>query len=214
MPASEGWIDVSVPIRSGMPTWPDDPRVWVQRTSSIEEGAPANVSVVSMPTHAGTHLDAPLHFLEDGASIDRMPAEVGLGPAHVVDVDTLDPIGPEAIERVPGGTERVLFKTDNSMRCWQVDDFVEEYVYLSTRAAEALADRGVRLVGIDYLSVGGIHDNIEPVHRTLLEAGVWLLEGLDLSEAPSGSVELACLPMRVEDGDGAPARAFVRAREG
>lgn len=207
---TSAWIDVSVPIHSGMPTWPDDPRVWVQRTSRLEDEDPANVSVLSLTTHTGTHVDPPLHFLEDGASIDEMEPSIGLGEAYVVEVDDLDTIKPEHLETVPDDAERVLFKTDNSMRCWTVDGFVDDYVYLSTEAAEAIAERGIRLVGIDYLSVGGIDANIEPVHRILLGNDVWILEGLDLREVDAGRHELACLPLKIQDGDGAPARAMLR----
>lgn len=206
------WIDVTVPIRSGMPTWPDDPRVWVQRTQQIEADDPANVSVLSLSTHTGTHIDPPLHVLEDGIPVDRMPPEVGLGPAHVVGIDDLDAIRAEHVDALPDDAERVLFKTDNSMRCWTHDGFVEDYVHLTEDAATGLADRGMRLVGIDYLSVGAYGDpgNLAAVHEALLSNDVWILEGLDLREVEPGPVELACLPLRIEDGDGAPARALVR----
>lgn len=208
-----GWIDVSVPIRSEMPTWPDDPRAWVQRVLRLEDGDPANVSVLSITTHTGTHLDPPLHFLEEGDPIDAMDPTIGLGPAHVVEVDDLETVKPEHLDGLPDAAERVLFKTDNSIRCWQTDGFVPNYVYLAEATAKALADRGTRLVGIDYLSVGGIEDNIEAVHEILLGDDVWILEGLDLSGVDPGRYELACLPIRVQHGDGAPARAMLRPLE-
>lgn len=208
--ADGDWIDVSVAIHNDMATWPDDPRVWVKRTASIEDGAPANSSHVSMSAHTGTHLDAPYHFIEDGEAIDRMPLSVSLGRAHVVQVDGLDPIEPDALEDLPEDAERVLFRTENSMRCWQVDEFVEDYVYLSEATAQALVDRGVKLVGIDYLSVGGLRDNIEAVHQTLLSGGAWILEGLDLAGVEPGVYELACLPLKLQGADGAPARAALK----
>jgi arylformamidase len=210
------WIDVSVPVRTDMPTWPDDPRAWVRRVRRVEDDDPANVSVVSIPTHAGTHVDPPRHIYEEGTPIDAMPPEVGLGPAHVLAVDDLDAVRAEHVRRLPDGVQRVLFKTDNSDRCWRTDDFVENYVHLTVDAAEALADRGVRLVGVDYLSVGAYGDrrNLERVHETLLGQGVWIAEGLDLADAPEGPCELALLPLKVEEGDGAPARAMVRPTEG
>lgn len=211
-PSPDGWIDLSVPLRSEMPTWPDQPRAWVKPVQRLEDDG-TNVSVVSVTTHTGTHLDAPLHFLEDAATIDQMPPEVGIGPAHVVEVDDLDQVREDAIEEIPDDARRVLFKTDNSDRCWRTDDFVEDYVHLSTEAAHALVDLDVDLVGIDYLSVGGYEGNIEEVHDVLFRNGVWILEGLTLSQAPAGVHQLACLPLRVEDGDGAPARAVLRPRE-
>lgn len=206
-----GWIDVSVPIRPEMPTWPDQPRVWVNRLQTVEDDG-ANVSVVSMTTHSGTHVDAPLHFLEDADPVTAMPPRVGLGRAEVFEVEDLDTIKPEHVAQLPEDASRVLFKTDNSDRCWRREEFVEDYVHLSTGAAEALVDRGVQLVGIDYLSIGGYQGNIAEVHERLLGNDVWILEGLDLSQAPAGEVELACLPLRLEGGDGAPARALVRPR--
>lgn len=207
---TEGWIDATVPIRSEMPTWPDDPRVWVEQTKSLEGGDPANVTVLTMTTHTGTHLDAPRHFLKDGAPIDRMPPSVGLGQAHVLEVSDRDTVKRSHVEALPEATERVLFKTENSIRCWQVDEFLDDYVYLTVDAAKALAEQQIRLVGIDYLSIGGRQANLERVHETLLEAGIWILEGLDLSNVDPGRHQMACLPLRVQDGDGAPARVVVR----
>lgn len=206
------WIDVSVPVRTGMPTWPEDPRAWVRRIRRVEDDDPANVSVVSIPTHAGTHVDPPRHVYEDGTPVDEMPPEVGLGRAHVAAVDDLDAIRAEHVEALPADAERVLFKTDNSARCWRTDDFVESYVHLTDDAADALAQRGLRLVGVDYLSVGAYGDarNLAHVHEALLDEDVWIVEGLDLSEAEPGPHELALLPLKVEQGDGAPARAMVR----
>ncbi len=207
------WIDISVPIRSGMVTWPGDAPVWIHKSNAIEQGDPANVSVLSMSSHAGTHMDAPYHFIDDGATIDTMPGEATIGPARVIEVDEPEQVTREALEAhdLRAG-ERVLIKTRNSPRCWMVDSFVEDFIHLSTEAAEHLAEVGVACVGVDYLSVAGYQRNEAPVHEALLEAGIWIIEGLDLSAVDPGPVELVCLPLRLEGGDGAPARAMVRAQ--
>lgn len=205
------WIDVSVRLRSETPTWPGDPPVWVREVEPFQEGDPARVSVLSMGSHTGTHLDAPAHYLRDGATIDEMPPAVGLGEAHLVDVGEAPFVEPSDLEAVDlGAVDRLLIRTRNSPTLWERDEFVETFAHLSTEAAEHLAEAHLDLVGIDYLSVAGYERNQEPVHTALLEAGVWILEGLNLDGVPEGRLELACLPLKVEDCDGAPARAAVR----
>lgn len=207
------WVDVSVPVRSEMPTWPGDPPVWVREVEPFQEGSPARVSVISMGSHTGTHLDAPAHFLKEGATIDEMPPDVGLGEAHVVDVGETPVIEPEHLEGVDlEAVERLLIRTRNSPALWREEGFVKTFAHLSTEAAEHLAQGDLDLVGIDYLSVAGFEKNEEPVHTTLLQAGVWILEGLNLEGVPEGPAELACLPLKVDGCDGAPARAMVKPR--
>lgn len=207
------WIDISVPIRSQMPTWPGDPPVWVREVEAFQEEDPARVSVISLGSHTGTHLDAPSHFLQHGGTIDTMAPEAGLGEAHVVHVDDAAIVEPADLEAVNlDEVDRLLIRTRNSPALWDRDEFVETFAHLSTDAAEHLAQANVDLVGIDYLSVAGYQKNEEPVHRALLEAGVWILEGLNLEGVPAGPVDLACLPLKVEGCDGAPARAMVRPR--
>jgi arylformamidase len=207
-----GWIDVSVPLRTGMVHWPDNPPVRIERMLDIEHGDAANVSTLSMGSHTGTHMDAPLHFVRGGKGLDEMPLEATIGRARVVEIHDAESV--KAKELRPHGVrggERVLFKTLNSARRWYEEAFIEDFVYVSQEAAHHLATQEVLTVGTDYLSVGGfLKDGVE-THQALLEAGIWVIEGLDLAEVEPGEYELICLPLKVERGDGAPARAILRA---
>ena len=205
-------IDISVMLHAGMVHWPGDPSVAVVRTSDIARGDSATVSRLSMGSHTGTHMDAPLHFFRGGKGLDEMPLETTVGPARVIAIRHPRWITPDELRshHIHRG-ERILLKTKNSTRCWKTNRFVKDFVYLSTEAARFLAARRVRTVGIDYLSVGGYRErNGVAVHRTLLGAGVWILEGLNLSRVRPGRYELLCLPLRVRASDGAPARAILR----
>jgi len=194
-----------------MTVWPGDEEVRVERTLDAAQGAPYNLSRVCMGLHAGTHVDAPLHFLPDGADVAAMPPEVGMGPARVVEIPGSPDIDREDIEPLsPREGERIIFKTRNSRRAWWEEPFDPDYAHLNVRAARYLAERGVLLVGMDYLSVGPYGEGAEEVHLALLQAGVWILEGLDLRGVEPGDYELVCLPLRVEKGEGAPARAILR----
>ncbi len=208
------WIDVSVPLRTGMVHWPDNPPVLIERTLDIELGDVANVSKLSMGAHTGTHMDAPLHFFQKGKGIHTMPLSVGMGQVRVIEIRDPESIKPEELRphQIQRG-ERVLFKTRNSPRCWQTEDFVEDFVYISQGAARYLAAQQVQTVGIDYLSVGGFTKDGVETHRALLEAGIWLIEGLNLTNIKPGIYELICLPLKIEDADGAPARAILRLAE-
>ena len=188
-------IDISVPVRPGMVTYPGDPEVRLERVSSIGDGDGVNLSRLDLGVHSGTHVDAPLHFVGDGASVETLPLDVLVGPCVVV--DGLDPAA------VPSGAERVLFKTPNS-RLWERDEFSEDFVGLDGEAARALVAGGVRLVGIDYLSIGD-----EDAHRILLGAGVVAVEGLDLRNVEPGEYRLICAPLKLEGAEGAPARVLL-----
>jgi arylformamidase len=205
------WIDISVPLKSGMVHWPGDPPVKIRRVRDMDSGDTANLSLLSMGAHSGTHMDAPLHFLRGGKGLDEMPLSATVGSARVIEIEDRESVKVDELRRhrIRRG-ERVLFKTINSHRCWKTDSFVEDFVYLSTEAGRFLADRRVRAVGIDYLSVGGFEKNGIEVHRALLKAEVWIIEGLDLSRLRPGNYELVCLPLRIIRSDGAPARAIVR----
>jgi len=205
------WIDVSVPVRSGMVHWPDNPPIEVVRVMDIARGDPATVTRLSLGVHTGTHVDAPVHFLADGAGVDAISFDQLLGEARVVEVTDGPSIGAAQLRPVdPRPGERLLFKTRNSARCWQTDRFLSDYVYLSTEGAALLAERRVRTVGIDYLSIAGMEEGV-PTHRALLEHGICIIEGLDLSSVQPGSYELLCLPLRLAGADGAPARVLLRA---
>jgi arylformamidase len=143
--------------------------------------------------------------------MDRMPLDATIGRARVIEIQ--DPVSIKSDELDPheiSRGERVLFKTQNSTRHWWAEDFIEDFVYVSQEAARYLADRGVRTVGVDYLSVGGFWKDGVETHQALLGTGIWVIEGLNLSEIEPGEYELICLPLKVENGDGAPARAILR----
>ena len=207
----EGWIDVSVPLRSGMVHWPDNPPVKIERMLDIEHGDAANVSTISMGSHTGTHMDAPLHFVRGGKGLDEMPLEATIGHARVIEIHDPESVKPNELRphEIRSG-ERILFKTRNSARRWYEEAFIEDFVYVSQEAARYLAALEVLTVGTDYLSVGGfVKDGVE-THQALLGAGIWVIEGLDLSQVEPGRYELICLPLKVKGGDGAPARAILR----
>ena len=205
------WIEVSVLLRTGMPHWPGDPPVDIRRVQDMDRGDVANVSALSMGSHTGTHMDAPLHFVPAGAGIADMDLTATVGRARVIAIEDHSVIRRAELERHEIKTgERVLFKTVNSERNWARDSFAEDFVYVSEEAARFLASRRVRVVGVDYLSVGGFGADGAATHRALLEAGVWIIEGLDLSSVDPGGYDLICLPLRVADADGAPARAVLR----
>jgi arylformamidase len=206
-----GWIDVSVALHSGMVHWPDNPPVRIERMLDIECGDAANVSKISMGSHTGTHMDAPLHFVREGKGLDAMPLDAAIGRARVIEVRDPESIKPSDLRRhkIRSG-ERILFKTRNSGRCWPTRAFLEDFVYISREAARYLAAWNVRTVGIDYLSVGGFRKDGVETHRALLKAGIWVIEGLDLSQVEPGEYELVCLPIKVWESDGAPARVILR----
>jgi arylformamidase len=164
-----------------------------------------------MSAHTLTHMDAMRHFIADGATMEKMPLEAGIGPARVIEVEE-SAIARAIVEpHSPRPGERLLFKTSNSSRRWNDDEFHTDYVAIENDAARFLAERGVMTVGVDYLSVAPWHDLIS-THVTLLGAGVWVIEGLDLSSVEPGDYDLICLPLKIEGSDGAPCRAVLRRR--
>ena len=205
------WIDVSVPLRTNMVRWPGDPPVRIERVLDFELGHDVAVSRLDMGTHTGTHIDAPAHFVRDGASLDAMPFAATVGRARVVAIRNRRMITPEELvkHRLRPG-ERVLFRTTNSSRCWHTNDFIEDFVHVTPAAARFLVERGVRTVGVDYLSVGGLGSGGDETHLVLLDAGIWIIEGLNLARVRPGRYDLICLPLRVHGAEGAPARAIVR----
>jgi arylformamidase len=206
------WIDISLPLKPGMVHWPGDPPFEIQRVHDMGKGDGANLSRIVMGTHAGTHIDAPSHFISNGKGADHMPLEAAVGPARIIEIFDQESVELDEIRkhRIKQG-ERILFKTRNSAHPWDNDDFTEDFVFISEEAASYLAERKLRLIGVDYLSVGRFKSG-GVTHRALLEAGVWIIEGLDLSRVPPGKYDLICLPLRIVGGDGAPCRAIVRPR--
>lgn len=203
------WIDISLPIRSGMPVWPGDRPVLVHQTMSLERGDLFNLTECHFTAHTGTHLDAPRHFLPSGDAIDALPLEAVLGPCRVVRIHDPVAVRPAGLPPLHSG-DRVLFQTNNSFNNIHLREFVEDFVYVSKEAAAVLAAARVQTVGLDYLSVGGFHRDLVETHLVLLGAGIWVIEGLDLSAVEPGDYELACLPLKLVGADGAPARAALR----
>jgi len=213
-PAGNGssWIDVTVPVRPGMVSFPDNPPIEIVRVLDLARGDPATVSHLSLGVHSGTHVDAPVHFLADGEGVDALPSDRLIGEARVLAIRDPRAIGVAELRALdPREGERLLFKTQNSERCWRVDTFVPDYAYLSLEGAQLLAERRVRTVGIDYLSIAE-PDAPVATHLALLQAGVCVIEGLDLSAIQPGAYEMLCLPLRLAGADGAPARVLLRPR--
>jgi arylformamidase len=209
--AAAGWIDVSVTVRSGMPHWPDNPPIVMERVMDIGRGDAANVSHLAMGVHSGTHMDGPVHFIHNGPGLDEMPLAATMGEARVIQIEHPSEITAEELARhdLRAG-ERILFRTSNSIRCWQAPSFSEDFVAISEQAARHLAETRVRTVGVDYLSVGSYHADGALIHRILLEAGIWIIEGLDLSPVVGGRYQMICLPVKLHGCDGAPARAILK----
>ena len=199
-------IDLTVPIREGMPIYDGNPGIHLSRAQSIEDGADVNVSRLDLGVHTGTHVDAPIHFLPDGAGAEALPLDVLVGPADVVDATTLTgPIDASSLGslELPEGLERLLLKTPNS-ELWSSDEFTRNFIRLTGDGARFLVERGIRLAGIDYLSIGD-----QEAHRELLGAGVVAVEGLDFRGVDPGAYTLVCLPLRLVGSDGAPARVIL-----
>ena len=204
--------DITVPIRSAMPVYEGDPGVKIDPWSAFAKGDSSNVSILNFGAHTGTHVDAPAHFIEGARRIDALSLDVLIGRARVLRVpDDVSEIDPEFINRCDlGAVERVLFHTRNST-FWN-EGFRKDFTHLLPEAAQLLVDRGIKLVGTDYLSIEKFHSGDHRTHRTLLANNVVIVEGLNLSEVPEGDYELICLPLKIAEGagDGAPARAVLR----
>lgn len=207
--------DLSVPIGTELPSWPGDPAIKIDNWSSLAHGGEANVSVLCFSAHTGTHVDAPAHFIEGAKKVELLDLEVLIGEAQVIEVpDEMLTIDEEFVAaNCPSETKRILFKTRNST-FWARDkaDFRTDFTHLNVEGARWLVEQGVKLVGIDYLSIETFHSQDQVVHRTLLSHEVIILEGLNLAHVPAGKYELICLPLRLRSqlGDGAPARAVLR----
>lgn len=203
--------DITLTITPEMTVWPGDPAVLMERISSIASGASSNVTQMTMSCHTGTHVDAPDHFLDNGKTVENLSLDLLVGRAYVLHLPKVDLITASVLRdaEIPPRTRRLLFKTRNS-EYWSKggNEFHEDYVALSVDAAELLVDRNVKLVGIDYLSIAPYKIG-KPVHTILLNAGVVVIEGLDLSQVSQGRYTLHCLPIKLGGADGAPTRAVL-----
>lgn len=204
--------DITLTISPDLVVWPKDPPIELYRVSKIEDGADSNVSRVNMSVHTGTHIDAPSHFVEGGGTVENIPIDLLTGRCYVLHLPDVDVITREMVENspIPPRTKRVLFRTRNS-ELWTSNptEFKKDYVALAPEAAEYMIGRGVKLVGVDYLSVAPF-DDLVPTHKTLLSSGIVIVEGLNLSEVSQGRYTLYCLPLKLGGADGAPARAILQ----
>lgn len=204
--------DLSVPISTELPTYPGDPGIEIDDWSSLANGGGANVSALRFGVHTGTHVDAPAHFIEGAKKVEKLDLDALIGEAQVIEVPAEHLIIDEdfVVKNCAPGTTRVLFKTRNSA-LWD-HEFKTTFTHLDLSAAKTLIEKGVKLVGIDYLSIEKFASKEHEVHRALLSHEVIILEGLSLAEVPAGRYELICLPLRLRThlGDGAPARAVLR----
>jgi arylformamidase len=203
--------DISLSIGPGLPVWPGDPAVLLERVAHLESDG-CNLTRIAMGAHCGTHVDAPLHYLAEGAAVDRLDLEALVGPARVFDLGEAPRIDAATLAGLdwPEGLERALFRSERNGRLWDrvPGRFQRDFVAIDASGARWLVDRGLRCVGVDYLSVAP-WDALEDCHRILLGAGVVPIEGLDLRRIAPGDYKLVCLPLKLEGADGAPARAIL-----
>jgi len=204
--------DITVPTHPELPVWKGDNKVKIWQSARISEGDICNVSNLKMGVHTGTHIDAPLHFVDGGKTTNEIPLSKLIGQCFVVELKGQKVITAQDLAslNIPPNTEKLLLKTDNS-DLWKdlSHPFYEDYCALAADAAEWVRDNGIRLIGIDYLSISLFKDPPEIVHRILLKAEIVIIEGLNLTDIPTGNYRLFCLPMKVEGVDGIPARVIL-----
>jgi arylformamidase len=204
-------FDLSVGISPTLPVWPGNPGIEIARVQNMDKGDHANVSKLALGAHTGTHVDAPVHFINGAAGVDTLPLEVLVGPAVLIDLPNVKAVTAPDLEgaQIPAGTERLLIKTHNSTYWANGDtEFHTDFAGVADDAAHWLVEHKVKLVGVDYLSVAPWKQST-PTHRTQLEAGVVVVEGLNLSAIQPGQHSFTCLPMKIVGSDGAPARAII-----
>ena len=203
--------DISLTISNDLPVWPGDQPVNLERTSDMQLGAPVTLSRLACTVHVGTHLDAPKHFVRDGYGVDQIDLNQLIGPCLVVDLPDVQRIDAETLERasIPAGTTRLLCRTRNS-QFWERGErtFQTDFVAVDPSGAQWLVDHSIRLVGVDYLSVGAYKSGM-PTHEILLGNNVIPVEGLNLAHVTPGEYQLICLPLKLKDCDGAPVRAVL-----
>lgn len=204
--------DISLPISNNLPVWPGDPRVILKMTSSIAGGDQCNITKIQMGVHTGTHIDAPYHFLRDGVATDAIPIETFIGPCLVIEIDSEVIIEKKDLQKYDmNGYSRIIIKTRNS-EMWtnNISSFEKNFVALGIDAAQYLVAMGTILVGIDYLSIESFHSEGSPVHKLLLRNNISILEGLNLSGVKAGLYGLICIPLKLQNCEGAPARVLLQ----
>lgn len=205
------WKDITMPLRNGMVSWPCDAPFSLTQDAQMERGDVCNLSRISLSAHTGTHMDAPRHFIADGATIEHAPFDSLIGTCQVIELDSAEQITADDLRQFKiRRNQRLLFKTRNSARDWSSEPFDKNFVSLRKDAAQYLVDCRVSLVGVDYLSVGGYEKDGVETHKILLGAGVWIVEGLKLQDIHPGIYDIICLPIKLEGSDGAPCRVIIR----
>jgi arylformamidase len=211
---STGWIDVTATLDPATtPVYEGDAPMKFEFLKDMRKGDALTLSVYSLGAHSGTHIDAPMHFVRDGASIDRVLLAPLIGPARVIDIpDSVQAIDAAELNRHDWrGAQRVIFRTRSSVRGWmECPTFHRDFAYIAPDAAQLLADAAVQLVGIDYISAEQFGAPSPMTHRILLGKGIPIVEGLALAGVRAGQYDLIVLPMKVADHEGAPARAVLR----
>lgn len=206
-------FDISVPLDQGLPAWPGSMGMRLERICRMENGDQANVSNLTCDVHTGTHIDAPAHFIPGGNTVEQIPLDVLIGETIVADLPTVSIITPSDLAglELPPGTKRLLLRTKNS-KLWKDygNEFCPHFAALTIESAQWVVRKGIKLLGIDYLSVEPFMESTQQTHITLLSAGVVILEGLNLSQVIPGTYELICLPLKLVDAEGAPARSILR----
>ena len=203
------FIDISVPLDPSLPTYPGNTPLTLEAVKRLARGDSSNVSTLRVSVHCGTHVDAPRHFFDDGPGVEALPLDLLCGRARVIEV-TSRTVVPEDLTKLDLSEDvRLLIKTHNS-RLWGDATFHTDYVGVSESAARHLVDHGVKVVGVDYLSVEPFKTPGAPSHHILLGAGTIVIEGLNLRDVDPGVYEMFCLPLRLVGADGAPARVVLR----
>lgn len=205
------WIDLTMPIEAGMPTWPDNPGVSLVPSQCLAHGDVCNVSELKMGTHTGTHIDGLNHFIKGAPAIEEMPLELMTGVVEVIEIEDPKQITQAELEKhVLKKDGRYFFKTRNSPELHGKPEFDGGFVHIAEDAAKHLAACEVALIGVDYLSVGGFEGNVIEVHHALLGNGIWCVEGLDLREVSAGRYETVVAPLKLVGSDGGAARVLAR----
>ena len=211
MPPATRLVDVSVLLAPGLATYPGNPPFEMTPVKRIAGGGSSNTSQLTMGTHTGTHVDAPRHFFDDRPGVEGLPVELLIGRARVIDLPHRGGITGEHLAGAGLREDlRVLIRTPNSALWASGEPFRQDYTYLSEDGAKYLVAQGVKLVGVDYLSVEQFKKPGAPAHRALLGNDVVIIEGLNLSDAEPGHYEMYCLPLKIKDADGAPARVVLK----
>jgi arylformamidase len=202
-------IDVTVPLDARLPTYPNNTPFSLEPIKRVSRGDSSNVSTLHMSAHTGTHVDAPRHFFDDGPGTEALSLDLLIGRARVIEVASHEGIAAEDLSGVDlSGDQRLLIKTRNS-QLWDSPEFHTDYVGVTESGAKHLVAHGIKLVGVDYLSVEQFRKPGAPAHHLLLGAGVIVIEGLNLRDVAPGLYDMMCLPLRIVGSDGAPARVVL-----